>query len=55
MYRPRALLTLAVAVGLVLAGCDSGGSGMEAPDRETTFQQSFDANTDGWVTGEISG
>jgi hypothetical protein len=55
MYRPRALLTLAVAVGLVLAGCDSGGSGMEAPDRETTFQQSFDNNTDGWVTGETSG
>jgi hypothetical protein len=55
MYKPRALLTLAVAVGLVLAGCDSGGSGMETPNRETTFQQSFDANTDGWVTGEISG
>lgn len=55
MYRPRALLTLAIAVGIVLTGCDSSGSAMEEPKREIMFHQSFDSNTDGWVTGETSG
>lgn len=55
MHNVNVLLTIAVAFGLVLAGCDSGGSNMEEPERETLFQQTFNANTDGWVTNEPSG
>lgn len=55
MYKLNLLLTLAIAFGLVLTGCDSGGGNMEDPAPEPVFQQTFDANTDGWVTNEPSG
>jgi len=55
MHRLNVLLATAVAFGFVLAGCDSGGSNMEEPDREILFEQTFDQNTGGWITNETSG
>lgn len=55
MQKVNVLLAVAVTLGLVLAGCDSGGSNMEEPERDIMFEQTFDSNTNGWITDETSG
>lgn len=56
MYSPNTLLTVAIAFGLVLTGCDSCGTSMEEePERQIMFEQTFDSSTDGWITDETSG
>lgn len=60
------LLFFLAVLGLLLAGCDSGGSDMETPvppggdeeeetQSQTEWQQRFDTDTDGWVDNETTG
>lgn len=57
MYRSNVLLTLAIALVLLISGCDLTGSTSESeePEREIMFEKTFDSNTDGWITDETSG
>ena len=54
MYRLNVLLAVAVALGLVLAGCDSGG-GIEESGPETIWEETFESGTGNWTTDETAG
>lgn len=55
MHKLYTVLILTFAFAFALVGCDSTGSNTEEPERDILFEQTFDSNTDGWITDAISG
>jgi hypothetical protein len=49
------LLPLSAALLVALPACDGTGTVPRAIDRTTVFEQSFNSDTDGWVTNETAG
>jgi hypothetical protein len=56
MTKLKSALALLFVGLLILAGCDSAGTNDDGPpERTTVWSQSFDTNTDGWITDKTSG